>query len=185
MAHSVCPWWLGYVLASPIRKLMQDPEKILSPYVKAGMVTLDVGSAMGFFTLPMARMVGSGGRVIAVDLQEKMVDSLRRRAKRAGLEERMEFRICPADSLGIDDLAGKVDFALTFAVLHEIPDIAGTFRAVAQALRRDGCLLVAEPTGHVTEEAFAATLALAKSAGLQVIETPSINRSRTAVLKLA
>ena len=83
MAHSVCPWWLGYLLASPIRKLIQDPDRILSPYVKPGMVALDVGSAMGFFTLPLARIVGSTGHVIAIDLQEKMIKSLRRRATRS------------------------------------------------------------------------------------------------------
>ena len=120
--HRVCPWWLGYFLASPLRRLVQDPEKILKPYVKEGMTVLDIGSAMGFFTLPVARMVGEQGRVIAVDLQEKMIRSLQRRAQKAGLADRIETRICSSTSLGIDDLAGSVDVALAFAVLHEMPD---------------------------------------------------------------
>ena len=43
---------------------------------------IDAGCAMGFYSLPMARMVGSGGRVICVDLQEKMVRSCSRGQKK-------------------------------------------------------------------------------------------------------
>ena len=75
MAQSVCPWWLGYVLASPIRKWLQNPQEILRPYLASGMITLDIGSGMGFFSLPMAHAVQPGGKVIAVDLQEKMIRS--------------------------------------------------------------------------------------------------------------
>ena len=50
MVHRVCPWWLGYFLASPIRQwLGQDPIKILSPYVREGMIVLEPGPGMGFF----------------------------------------------------------------------------------------------------------------------------------------
>ena len=52
MADRVCPWWLGYFLASPIRKLVHDPRSILEAYVKSGMTALDIGCAMGFFSLP-------------------------------------------------------------------------------------------------------------------------------------
>jgi len=46
MAHRVCPWWIGYLLASPLRRwLGQDPAKILSPYVREGMTILEPGSA--------------------------------------------------------------------------------------------------------------------------------------------
>jgi len=81
MALRVCPWWIGYLLASPLRRrLGQDPVKILSPYVREGMTVLEPGPGMGFFTIPLARLVGPSGRVIAVDLQPKMIESLKRRA---------------------------------------------------------------------------------------------------------
>ena len=63
----VCPVWVGYLLASPVRKLIQNPKKLLSPYVEEGMTVLDAGCAMGFFSLPMARMVGPNGKVICGD----------------------------------------------------------------------------------------------------------------------
>lgn len=46
-AHRVCPWRLGYLLASPVRKLLQDPHRILLPYVRAGMTVLEPGPGWG------------------------------------------------------------------------------------------------------------------------------------------
>jgi ubiquinone/menaquinone biosynthesis C-methylase UbiE len=138
---------------------------------------------MGFFTLPMARLVGAQGHVVAVDLQQKMLNSLERRLKRAKLINRVNLKLCPATSLGLDDYQGKIDFALTFAVLHEMPDILITFQQVARSLKPGGTLLVAEPTGHVSAPDFELTIAKAKQCGLTVIDTPSIKKSHTAVLR--
>lgn len=182
MAHGVCPWWIGYLLASPVRKLIQDPRQILSPYVTEGITALDFGPGMGYFTLPMARLVGPQGRVIAIDLQEKMIRSLTKRADKAGLGERVVTRVCRSDSLEIDDLAGTVDFALAFAVLHETPEIGRVLEQLHQALKVSGRLLISEPSGHVDEGAFRKTLELAFKCGFRVIESPSIRRSRTALL---
>ena len=146
------------------------------------MTALDVGPGMGFFTLPMARLVGNSGKVIAVDLQEKMIGSLRNRARKAGLEARIETRICSASSLEIDDLVGKIDFALAFAVLHELPDVQTALRSIAGSLAQHGHLLIAEPSGHVSEAEFRETLAIAKAAGLFENSVPSIRRSRTVLL---
>ncbi|HXN47666.1 MAG TPA: methyltransferase domain-containing protein, partial [Bryobacteraceae bacterium] len=73
MPHRVCPWWLGYLLASPIRRLAQNPSGTVAPYVREGMTVLEPGPGMGFFTLDLARLVGSSGRVVAVDIQPKML----------------------------------------------------------------------------------------------------------------
>lgn len=178
----VCPWWMGYLLANPIRGWLHNPRQILAPYIREGMTALDIGPGMGHFTLPMAEMVGSNGRVIAADVQEKMLASLQRRGVRAGLAGRIETRLCSGISLNIDDLAGRVDFALTFAVLHEIPDIPAVLRTIAGALKPDGVLLIAEPKGHVSEAAFGRTVAAAEACGLTMVDRPHILRSRTAVM---
>ncbi len=62
MAKRVCPWWLGYLLASRLRRLWEDPRTILAPYVREDMTVLEPGPGMGFFTLELARLVGSSGR---------------------------------------------------------------------------------------------------------------------------
>ena len=138
---------------------------------------------MGFFTIDLARLAGPHGKVIAVDLQPKMLSALRRRARRAGVEARVEIRVASRDALGIEDLAGKVDFALAFALVHEIPDQSPFFEQVYRALKSGGKLLVAEPKGHVNEAAFAATTRKAESAGFRVTDRPTIRWSRTAVFE--
>lgn len=185
MAKHVCPWWLGYFLASPIRRLAQKPEEVVSPYVRDGMRVLEPGPGMGFFTLPMARMVGSTGRVIAVDIQPKMLATLRRRAEKAGTLERIETRLTQPGTLGIASLAGSVDFVLAWYMVHELPSPETFFREVAAALKPGATVLFGEPTGHVKQDKFAAELQAAQDAGLAVASRPVIRRTMAAVLRKA
>ncbi len=182
MPHRVCPWWLGYLLASPIRKLFQDPARILAAHVREGMTVLEPGPGMGFFTLELARRVGPGGHVIAVDIQEQMLAGLLRRARRAGLADRVEARLASGSSLGIGDLAGKVDLVVAFAMLHELPDVSRFFAEVRPTLAPGGKVLVAEPSGHVSASDFESTLKAAERAGFRRQPGPAIARSLTAVL---
>jgi ubiquinone/menaquinone biosynthesis C-methylase UbiE len=105
MAERVCPVWIGYLLASPLRRLGHNPERLLGTYIKPGQTILDIGPGLGFFSLPMARMAGPSGKVICVDMQAGMLDRLKRRAQKAALAGIIETRLCRADSLCIDDLA--------------------------------------------------------------------------------
>ncbi len=181
MAEHVCPWWIGYFLVSPIRRWLQNPDDVIAPYVTPGMTVLEPGPGMGFFTLPLARRVGSG-RVIAIDIQEKMLAALRRRATKAGLIQRIETRLAKPDSLAIDDLSGIVDFVLVAAVLHEMPSAERFFRDAAAALARGGRLLLAEPAGHVSRAKFDEELNAGIRAGLDVKDSPAIKRFHAAVL---
>ena len=183
MPFRVCPWWLGYLLASPLRRLLQDPRNLLGPYVREGMTVLEPGPGMGFFTLELARLVGPAGRVVAVDIQDRMLASLRRRAARAGLLERIDVRLSPAETLGIADLAGAVDFTPAIAVVHELLGVEPFFEEVAKATKQGGGLLLAEPTGHVKAANFEAQLQTAASAGFVLEARPSIPRSHAAFLR--
>jgi len=118
----VCPWYIGYFLLNPLRKAMQSPEEILGAYVKEGMQVIDYGSAMGFFSLPMAKMVGPSGRVVCYDVQEIMLRKLAARARKAGLEGIIEPRLVDGKPVLKGEGATKADFALLFAVAHEVPD---------------------------------------------------------------
>jgi predicted O-methyltransferase YrrM len=183
MGHRICPWWLGYVLASPLRRLLLDPVAIIKPHVREGMTVLEPGPGMGFFTLEMARQVGANGRVVAVDVQPRMIAGLKRRLAKAGLLERTEARLAPSDSLGLQDLGGKVDFALAMAVVHEMPSSSRFFAEVVEAMKPGALLLLAEPSGHVKQAAFEAELRDATAAGLEVAGRPAIPRSLAALLK--
>jgi len=60
--------------------------------------------------------------VVAVDLQPKMIQVLKRRAAKAGVLDRIDARVTSAETMGLDDLAAKVDFTLAFAMVHEFPE---------------------------------------------------------------
>ncbi len=137
MSH-VCPWWGGYFLDNPLRRLIHNPEKIVSPYAKLGMTVMDVGCGMGLFSIAAAKMVGDQGRVIAVDLQEKMLVVLRRRAEQAGVADRIKTHKCQRDRLGID---AQADFALAFMMIHEVPDQRRLFSEIYTYLKPGGKLL--------------------------------------------
>ena len=182
MAERICPIWVGYLLANPLRKLLQNPQEIVSPFLKPGMTAVDVGCAMGFFTLPMAKMVQPDGRVIAVDVQQKMIDKLRKKLRKSHLNGIIETRVCKGDSFELDDLVQQIDFVLLFAVLHETPDQAKTIREIGTILKSGGRLLLSEPKGHVNDSDFKEALRLAEASGLFVESVLNIKFSHTTVL---
>jgi ubiquinone/menaquinone biosynthesis C-methylase UbiE len=181
--HGVCPWWVGYLLASPIRKFWQDPVRILEPYIRPGMTVLEPGPGMGFFTLEIARLVGPSGRAVAVDVQPRMIEALKRRASKAGLADRIDARVCGPESMGLAGLDGSVDFVLACAMVHELPSAATFFAEAAQAMKPGAALLLAEPAGHVGEAQFAEQIRAAAGAGLSLAERPVMKRCTAALLR--
>ena len=185
MSEHVCPWWLGYFLINPLRRFKQDPGEILSPYVRQGMTVLEPGPGMGYFTLELARRVGPSGRVVTVDIQAKMLQKLERRAAKQRLLERIETRLVQKDSMGLGDLKETVDFALAFAVVHELPDGSRFFAEISEALKPGAFLLLAEPRGHVKQTKFEAELKAAAGAGLNFRNGPAISSSHSALFQRA
>jgi ubiquinone/menaquinone biosynthesis C-methylase UbiE len=165
---------MGYLLLNPLRRWLENPKRLLGPHVQPGMTVLEPGCAMGFFSLPLARIVGPEGKVLCVDLQEQMLARLQTRARRAGLADRIEAIHCAPDALGLEEWAGRIDLAVALHVVHEVPDQAAFLREVYGLLRPGGRLLIVEPRGHVKPEAFAATLEQAREAGFSVVETEGL-----------
>jgi ubiquinone/menaquinone biosynthesis C-methylase UbiE len=167
MADRICPPWKGYLLINPLRKLLENPNKILGQFVREGMIVLEPGCGMGYFTLPLARMVGQKGRVVAVEIQTKMLSVLERRARKAGLLDIIELRHAKAHGLGVEDLSSKVDFTAALHVVHEMPDQTIFFTEAWETLKPRGRLLIVEPKGHVSQEKFEQTLATAEKIGFK------------------
>ncbi len=182
MGHRVCPWWLGWFLISPVRRLGHPPARIVGPWLRPGMLAVDFGCGMGHFTLAMARAVGPTGRVVCVDVQDRMLATLRRRAVRAGVADRLDLRLVAAGDTGLSDLAGRAGFVLLLFVVHEVPDPDRLLRDLASVAAPGGRLLLAEPVMHVRAGAFAKTVEAAERAGLTVLERPEVRRARAVLL---
>ena len=185
MALHTCPWWLGFGLASPFRRLFYNPRAMLQPFVRPGMTVLEPGPGMGFFTIELARLTGQGGRVVAVDIQRQMLEGLKRRAVRSGVADRIEPRLADATEMPVQDLKGRVDFILAFAMVHELPDAGKFFKDAIKTLTPEGRLLISEPSWHVRAEDFRRSLELAEAAGFSVESEPKISHNRSALLERA
>jgi len=183
MRDHICPPWVGRLLLTPLRRFVENPQKILGPFVSEGMVVLEPGCAMGYFTLPLARMVGPEGRVIAVDIQPKMLASLEKRARKAGLVDRIDIRQAGHESLGIADVAGTADFCSVIHMAHEVPDLDRLFSEISAALKTGGRAYLMEPGWHVTAAEFELSLAAAAAAGLQRIDSPHVQGDRQALFE--
>ncbi len=183
MARCVCPWWMGPLLLNPLRRWRLRPERLLGPWVHEGMTVLEPGPGMGFCTVTLAHIVGLSGRVIAIDIQPRMLDGLRKRLARKGVLDRVETRLAMRESLGIADLAGSVDFVLAFAMVHETPSAEKFFRETAVVMKPGASLLLVEPMGHISAEFFTTEVEAARAAGLVEAEGPDIPGNRTAILR--
>ena len=175
----VCPWWLCYSFDNPLRRIFHDPDRLLGPYVKTGMTAVDIGCGMGYFTIGLARLTGPEGKVIAVDLQQQMLDALGRRSRRTGVANQIVLHRCRKESLGVEDPA---DFALAFWMAHEIPDKSRFFREILALLKTRGRLLLVEPKVHVTLRSFERMVAVCRETGFQVLEEPLVALSRAFLL---
>ena len=172
---NVCPWWLCPTFDNPLRRLIHNPDRIVAGLVQPGETALDIGCGMGYFSIPLARLVGPEGSVICVDLQEQMLAGVRRRAERAGVADRIRLRRAGTDGLGPAETA---DFALAFWMVHEVPDQAAFLAEVRACLKPGGRLLVVEPRLHVGGAAFERSVVIARGVGLLPVARPAVALSR-------
>ncbi|MFZ2471339.1 MAG: methyltransferase domain-containing protein [Methanothrix sp.] len=180
-ASRICSWKIAFALDNPIRRIIHNPQKILGGYIEPGQTVLDLGCGPGTFSLAMANMVGESGKVIAVDVQEEMLQIVREKAARQGRGSIIVTHKSGPDRIGLSE---KVDFALAFYMVHEVPNAESFLKEVAYVLKPKGKLLIVEPKMHVSAAAFEKTIDIARQAGLKPISEPKIRFSRSKLLSL-
>ena len=103
-------------------------------------------------------------------------------ARKAGLAERIEARVCETHDLGLGAYEGEVDLVTVIHTLHEFEDLPGFLAQVATLLKPTGRMLVVEPRGHVKPEHFAAELHCCRLAGFRELDPPALGRGRLGAL---
>ena len=167
-------------LDNKIRRIIQNPQKILKPYIKEGMTVLDLGCGPGFFTLEIAKMTGTSGKVIAADLQEGMLQLVRNKIKGTTLEQIIVLHKCEESKIGLNE---NVDFVLAFYFVHEVPDQDVLFKEIYSILKPGGCMFIVEPPLHVSKSAFKNMLMKIENAGFDIITYPKSAFNKTVLIK--
>jgi ubiquinone/menaquinone biosynthesis C-methylase UbiE len=123
-------------MEEPARAQWQKPDEVVAALqLQAGQVACDVGAGPGYFALRLARAVGAGGRVFAVDVEPRILEVLRERIQSAGVRN-----VTPVLSLADDSLLpdGACDLILIVDTYHHFPDGPAYLRRLSQSLRPGG-----------------------------------------------
>jgi SAM-dependent methyltransferase len=135
-----CPAALSWAMDNPFRRRFKylTLERV---GIQPGERVLELGPGPGAFTVDAARRVGPGGRLIAVDIQPKMIAQVKARVREAGLGN-VETHVRSAYDLPVEDRS--VDRAFLITVLPEIPDPARALAELRRVLKPGGVLSITE-----------------------------------------
>ena len=126
-----CPYALSWITDNPIRRwYMRDALSWIG--IRAGERVLELGPGPGAFTIPAAELVGAEGRLVAVDIQPKMIAAVEARVEQAGLTN-VETHVASAYELPLAD--GSIDRAFLITVLPEVPDRQRALAELHRVLR--------------------------------------------------
>jgi SAM-dependent methyltransferase len=127
------------LLEVPDRAAWQKPELIMDALKIADSAHVaDIGAGGGFFTVRLARRVGPNGKVYAQDIQQPMLEAIKRRVTREGLQN-VETRLSTETNLNLP--AGALDAVLivdTYQEIDDEPARVAVLRGLAQTLKENG-----------------------------------------------
>ena len=138
-----CPSWLSWLveMENPLQRNYNASSIIQQLEIQPGMKVLDAGCGPGRVSIPLAIAVGSHGAVVAMDMQRRMLDRAREKAKAVGLTN-IDFRETAIEASGLG--TGEIDRAVLATVLGEIPDRQAALREIHRALKAGGILAISE-----------------------------------------
>ena len=130
------------LIDNPLRRRIQPPDEMAVRHgIAPGMTVLEVGPGNGTYTVAAARRVGNAGKMVAVDIEPKMIERVERRAQAEGITI-IEARVANVYDLPFDD--ETFDAITMIAVIGEIPQPEKAMREFHRVLRPAGTLAFSE-----------------------------------------
>ena len=173
LVHFPAPAFIGRGLDSNYRRKLQPPDKIIRRSgIKEGMHVLEVGCGSGAYTTFVARVVGGGGKVYALDIQPEMLQQLQSKLAKPENEDirNIELVNSSAYELPFDD--DSLDLVYMVTVLQEIPDRSKALQQVRRVLKPGGILSVTEWLPDPDYAWKSTTIKIGREAGLVLDEAP-------------
>ncbi len=109
--------------------------------IPQGARVADIGSGTGYFTWRLAQQAGPRGKVIAVDIQQKMLDLTAATVEQHRLAN-VEYTLAGEDDPRLPK--GSFDMVFIGHAYHEFADPETIMAAVKRSLKPDGRLVVVE-----------------------------------------
>lgn len=126
------------LLESPDRAAWQKPEQIMDAlHIADGSKVADIGAGAGWFTIRLARRVGPNGHVYAQDVQRQMLEAIRRRVSREGLQN-VETRLGSGSDPNLPE-AG-LDAIVVVDAYQEVEDRVTFLKNLARSLKPNGLI---------------------------------------------
>lgn len=137
MHYSGAAW-----LTRESRQREEDCKRMLQElHVKPGDVVCDMGCGNGFYTLKLARLTGTSGKVYAVDIQQEMLDMLGQRSKKAKLANIVPLLGTETDPRLPEN---SIDLLLMVDVYHEFSRPEAMLKAIRKSLKPSGRIALVE-----------------------------------------
>ena len=108
--------------------------------LQAGAAVADIGCGHGASTVLMATTFPAS-RFSGSDYHRESIDIARQRAATAGVADRIDFEVAPAQAFS----GTGYDLVTTFDALHDMGDPIGAARHVYERLADDGTWMIVEP----------------------------------------
>jgi ubiquinone/menaquinone biosynthesis C-methylase UbiE len=136
------PEFMANLIDNPLRRKIQPPSEMPARHgIEPGMTVLEVGPGNGRYTIEAARRVGSTGKVIAVDIEPKMIERV---MKRAEAEKVTNLEARTADVYHLPFYDGTFDAIYMITVISEIPEPVRAMREFYRVLSPSGTLAFSE-----------------------------------------
>jgi ubiquinone/menaquinone biosynthesis C-methylase UbiE len=177
--HLHCPIGMAGLLDSKLRRFFFNPNTILKPYINKNMVALDIGCGPGVFSIEIAELLNGTGKIIAVDMQEEMLEIIKEKIDGKSIQKNIILYKCSQDKIGVKE---NVDFVLMFYVVHEVPSKENLFNEVLPLINKNGLIMIVEPK-FVSNKTFSEMVKTIKEKGFEEYKKLKITFSRGIVLK--